>query len=193
MANQIPRETYIEAEKIIRGKYKDFLHIENPLNPEKEFFSREELIERYARNFAFYDWYSTVDSKKQTKPKSDIDLAIKNLSLNAYAKIQKMIKDHFSEEGQTIIKNRMKYLIESEFYEKLPILSIQEWLSTNNVVFSDDPNFFKSPIDKCCSYCKKSDTKLKVCSRCKAVYYCSKECQKASWLNHKKECNNPQE
>ena len=26
------------------------------------------------------------------------------------------------------------------------------------------------------------------CSRCKKMFYCSKECQKSEWLEHKKDC-----
>lgn len=40
-----------------------------------------------------------------------------------------------------------------------------------------------------CDHCKKSSTvKLLVCSRCKKVAYCSKECQKTAWKAHKKTC-----
>lgn len=47
-----------------------------------------------------------------------------------------------------------------------------------------------------CNYCHKKESekdgkeiKLKRCSRCKKVYYCSKECQKEDWKTHKKECD----
>ncbi|NWB99482.1 zinc finger MYND domain-containing protein [Pseudomonas gingeri] len=40
-----------------------------------------------------------------------------------------------------------------------------------------------------CAHCGKP-TNL-CCSRCKAVYYCSKECQKARWKSHKPSCHPP--
>jgi hypothetical protein len=40
-----------------------------------------------------------------------------------------------------------------------------------------------------CGYCGKSSTeRLMLCSRCKAVAYCDKECQLAAWKGHKKIC-----
>lgn len=40
-----------------------------------------------------------------------------------------------------------------------------------------------------CSYCQKhSTTKLKACARCQKQAYCSKDCQRAHWKGHKKEC-----
>lgn len=40
-----------------------------------------------------------------------------------------------------------------------------------------------------CDYCKKSSTvELQICSRCKAVAYCSKTCQTDAWRGHKKRC-----
>ena len=32
-----------------------------------------------------------------------------------------------------------------------------------------------------CSFCGASDLKLKKCSRCRSVYYCSIECQNSAW------------
>ena len=43
-----------------------------------------------------------------------------------------------------------------------------------------------------CSICAELD-KNKKCSKCKKVYYCSTECQKADWFQHKKTCKSPEE
>lgn len=39
-----------------------------------------------------------------------------------------------------------------------------------------------------CKYCHKSNLKLSKCSRCKEVFYCSVDCQKKDWTNHKNVC-----
>lgn len=39
-----------------------------------------------------------------------------------------------------------------------------------------------------CNTCLKTETKLLSCSRCKRTSYCSKECQKQDWKEHKKDC-----
>ena len=39
-----------------------------------------------------------------------------------------------------------------------------------------------------CSQCGKGSQKNSTCSRYKSVYYCGRECQKAAWAGHKKEC-----
>ncbi|CAD0085478.1 unnamed protein product [Aureobasidium vineae] len=46
---------------------------------------------------------------------------------------------------------------------------------------------------KTCAQCKKleedpEDKPLKACTTCKSVYYCSRECTKAHYKVHKKEC-----
>jgi len=40
-----------------------------------------------------------------------------------------------------------------------------------------------------CAFCHKYGTEFKLCSRCQSAYYCSGECQKDDWKNHKKICN----
>ena len=39
-----------------------------------------------------------------------------------------------------------------------------------------------------CRGCGKKESKMLRCSRCKSVYYCNTECQRAHWPSHKKIC-----
>jgi len=41
---------------------------------------------------------------------------------------------------------------------------------------------------KSCNNCGKMNN-IKLCSRCRSVYYCSVECQRCNWKQHKKNCN----
>ncbi|KAI9374061.1 hypothetical protein BJX61DRAFT_344395 [Aspergillus egyptiacus] len=43
-----------------------------------------------------------------------------------------------------------------------------------------------------CNICAKKaskETTLKRCGKCKAIWYCSRECQKADWKDHKESCS----
>jgi len=42
---------------------------------------------------------------------------------------------------------------------------------------------------KICRNCYTASEHVMRCSVCKALYYCSKECQKADWRKHKKDCS----
>lgn len=44
-------------------------------------------------------------------------------------------------------------------------------------------------LPKKCTYCEKTGNDMKKCSRCKAVFYCSRTCQKLDWrIGHSKVC-----
>lgn len=54
-------------------------------------------------------------------------------------------------------------------------------------------NSFRNKLEKCCAYCgvtkEEANNCMKICSRCRAAYYCSKECQSEDWYNaHKMTC-----
>src|SRR5262245_62066826 len=42
--------------------------------------------------------------------------------------------------------------------------------------------------EKRCGFCNKAAESFKLCARCKAVGYCSKEHQRSHWKEHKKSC-----
>ena len=42
--------------------------------------------------------------------------------------------------------------------------------------------------EKFCFTCSKVNIHLLKCGNCKSIYYCSKECQKSNWTDHKKIC-----
>lgn len=44
-----------------------------------------------------------------------------------------------------------------------------------------------------CGFCGAEKENLSKCSRCKCVYYCSKECQKSHWKAHKPKCKTTSE
>ena len=52
----------------------------------------------------------------------------------------------------------------------------------------DIDNFYAS-VKKKCHNCFKIVKKIKKCSECHSSYYCSKECQKADYSNHKSTCS----
>ena len=51
-----------------------------------------------------------------------------------------------------------------------------------------DQHFPRRPMPYVCSCCRKDVGKVQVCSGCKLVAYCSKECQRKAWPVHKIAC-----
>lgn len=44
---------------------------------------------------------------------------------------------------------------------------------------------------KICNACKKEDTELLRCGKCKQSYYCNIDCQKQDWATHRINCKLP--
>ncbi|RPA81045.1 hypothetical protein BJ508DRAFT_376754 [Ascobolus immersus RN42] len=42
-----------------------------------------------------------------------------------------------------------------------------------------------------CGFCGKPDRGLQMCGRCRAIWYCDRECQKSHWVDHKVACIAP--
>lgn len=66
-------------------------------------------------------------------------------------------------------------------------------MSNQDMVTPKHRNSFHSKHEKCCAYCgvtkEEANNRMKICSRCRGAYYCSKECQSEDWYNnHKMTC-----
>ncbi|KYR01051.1 hypothetical protein DLAC_02140 [Tieghemostelium lacteum] len=62
-------------------------------------------------------------------------------------------------------------------------------LTTGTTTVNTTPS--KSSLVKACQTCFVKSKPLKKCSRCKKVYYCSKDCQKKNWDFHRMICSEP--
>lgn len=61
-----------------------------------------------------------------------------------------------------------------------------------NEAFEDKPNLNICGGPGCAKYAHElGEDSLRVCSRCKEMAYCTRECQAADWPYHKKTCGKP--
>ena len=86
--------------------------------------------------------------------------------------------------------------------ENLPLGENSPWLATylsplyiDFPISQQDLDKFTTSSDKpskidetCCAFCKERCQNLKRCSRCRSVLYCSVECQRSHWAQHKPLC-----
>ena len=82
--------------------------------------------------------------------------------------------------------------------EKDVLCSVTKYVPRFTHGMTQDPSSTSSSAIPCstelrldmCYFCKKKDTKLQLCSKCRFITYCSKECQIEDWKErHKHECN----
>jgi hypothetical protein len=58
------------------------------------------------------------------------------------------------------------------------------------IAFQMEKEIEKVPTS--CGACKKISENLKRCSRCRSIFYCSVECQRGHWTEHKNDCKSSQ-
>ncbi|KAK6538194.1 hypothetical protein TWF694_011076 [Orbilia ellipsospora] len=64
-------------------------------------------------------------------------------------------------------------------------------LAKNHLDKRIDWEYTPELVSKYCAVCATAKKPIKRCGRCKEEYYCSKECQKIDWKNHKPVCGKP--
>jgi ankyrin repeat protein len=73
-------------------------------------------------------------------------------------------------------------------------LAYKLWPDRPELAAVFDPGAVQEPLTPpCCANCQKSGIKLRACSTCHAVKYCSTACQRAHWRAHKSSCISPEE
>lgn len=115
----------------------------------------------------------------------DKDAQCRKLCLQGFSPLHWAIAKGFGEATKILIENGADP--EMPAGNGLTPLGLAE--AQNNALLK---KFLKSVIKSRygCSICakKKDECKLMLCSGCKIVYYCSKECQTSDWKDHKPVC-----
>lgn len=73
-----------------------------------------------------------------------------------------------------------------------PLYNEYQLRSADIASMSPDRKFTGSPSveeERSCANCEKTSQNLKRCSRCRAIEYCSVECQRTHWIQHKIVCS----
>ena len=76
-----------------------------------------------------------------------------------------------------------------EAHAQAPALDCQKILDTVSVI---NKKIGATSLVRSCCVCKKIETiekRMQSCGQCKSIVYCSKDCQKMDWEDHKGECN----
>lgn len=132
----------------------------------------ENLDENISHNFAYkkvkdltnYKLVNDVARFKSHYSKIPIDV-------KTYNKSKEVVVSVYCDETNQLLKKK----ISLEYLQGLSAEGVN--LEMANDVMLDE-----------CHICKKTDVKLLKCGACGIVQYCSKECQKSDWKDHKVTC-----
>lgn len=93
-------------------------------------------------------------------------------------------KDNYYDRKQEILRI-VQYMCRQERKGKCTSFSITDLQQNKTTAYLTNGKYTK-PMVKQCVVCKNPECML--CSRCKKVYYCGKQCQKLQWKEHKQVC-----
>ena len=105
-------------------------------------------------------------------------------------------RDWWVEQAELEIADRLTAVGDFEARYPIEITAVQEGRRrTNTATFIHGEGLMVSAgrVDRRrCANCDQTfDRALRACARCKVVYYCSRECQRADWRSHKNVCRDP--
>ena len=89
--------------------------------------------------------------------------------------------------GLAHYKDLIKRISESGEFSLHPIQKILEEIAIREALVATSSNDYVPKSITLCANCKIKPAE-KVCARCRAVSYCSKECQRMHWKEHKASC-----
>eukprot|EP01080_Neovahlkampfia_damariscottae_P006893 gene6893-11055_t len=130
------------------------------------------------------------DDDKIPKIKDTFKYIFSKMNDNSIVKVDKMIKERI-EKG---IEEKEQVETKNVYEEKMSLLSDPKFIKKSLDKMKKDSSPKETPKKQFCSWCKKEEPNPKdflLCSVCRKVRYCGKECQLTHWKNgHKKECGN---
>ena len=119
-------------------------------------------------------------------------VSVNNVLPHGQTYFDRFIEHYDNQSDKSNIKIRMPCCIS----KRCPVVLFHEALANNGELTSRHKQLITQPKNKTvpsdkttssCRVCGKQD-ELKNCSRCKSVKYCSVECQKKDWPQHKESC-----
>ena len=160
----IKPEYYTQLDNELRTAYQIEFGI-NPLDISLVEVTKEEQIERIARNLYFWEKHMPRSSGACPKTSDNAkDMAKLFMCQNGCLKMLEKAED-------CGILQEVMYRIKELRQEKSIELEIK------------NPKGFSI-----CKSCKKSNIQLYSCTRCRSAKYCCRECQKVDWKIHKLSC-----